>query len=201
MCRYALETCPYPDQDPIAALIFEPNKLKLWETCELPTAWGRLSCGNLVIQHPLFVTERVMSTPVKAILATRSNLPSESDSCHKTDLAHVPHPSIDNTHVAVNSTKTQIKPTRETAVCAWCTAVMKFAATKSNEVRALAQKSLDEIEMIMDTSEELRAIQRDIYIKTEELNSLKHAAWALSREQWQHKLVKDTKEEKDNSDS
>ncbi|KIV96394.1 hypothetical protein PV10_00272 [Exophiala mesophila] len=198
MCRYVLETCPYPDQDPVTALIFEPTKLKLWEICELPTAWGRLSCGNLVIQHSLSPAEQIVSTPVKAILTTHSNLPSESDSCLKTNLAHVPHPSTDSAYVATNI---QMKQPQETAACVWCSAVMKYAATKSNEVRALAQKSLDEIERVMDTSEELRAIQRDIHIKTQELNSLRHVAWALSREQWEDKLVKDTQEEKDNSDS
>ncbi|KAJ9611253.1 hypothetical protein H2200_004436 [Cladophialophora chaetospira] len=51
MCWYKLETCPYPHHDPIRALIFYPTNASKWEQCDKPKPWGRLSCGNLIVQH------------------------------------------------------------------------------------------------------------------------------------------------------
>jgi hypothetical protein len=51
MCHFKLEVCPYPHHDPISALIFLPTNASLWQACEEPKPWGRLSCGNLIIKH------------------------------------------------------------------------------------------------------------------------------------------------------
>ena len=62
MCRFELETCPFPHHDPISALIFLPGRASLWKQCDLPKPWGRLSCGKLTIQHHTSST-----TPAQAL--------------------------------------------------------------------------------------------------------------------------------------
>ncbi len=51
MCWYKVDTCPYPHHDSISALIFYPGHASKWEKCDKPKPWGRLSCGNLIVQH------------------------------------------------------------------------------------------------------------------------------------------------------
>ena len=54
MCRFELETCPFPHHDPVGALIFLPKNATLWKQCDKPKPWGRLSCGNLIVEHPVY---------------------------------------------------------------------------------------------------------------------------------------------------
>ena len=54
MCRYSLPGCPYPHQDIVVNLIYNPDKQLEWQPCHLPCPWGKLSCGNLTIARPSF---------------------------------------------------------------------------------------------------------------------------------------------------
>ena len=52
MCRYDLSICLHPHQESVVNLIYNPEKQAEWHDCDLPRAWGKLSCGNLTIAHP-----------------------------------------------------------------------------------------------------------------------------------------------------
>lgn len=54
MCHYNLPVCPHPHQEDIVNLIYNPTRQAEWRSCEIPSPWGRLSCGNLTICHPYF---------------------------------------------------------------------------------------------------------------------------------------------------
>jgi len=80
MCHFKLDVCPYPNHDPIRALIFIPSNASLWKACDEPKPWGRLSCGNLIIQHTNDASKRQSSrtadckwcTAVLKLVATKS---------------------------------------------------------------------------------------------------------------------------------
>jgi hypothetical protein len=54
MCRYDLQVCPHPHQEHVVNLIYNPAKQAEWQSCDLPSPWGKLSCGDLTIAHPSF---------------------------------------------------------------------------------------------------------------------------------------------------
>ena len=58
MCQYHLDVCPYPHQDPISIAVLDVNKYRHWTLSDLPRPWGRLSCGNLSIHHPVPISYR-----------------------------------------------------------------------------------------------------------------------------------------------
>lgn len=181
MCWYTLDICPYPDLERVSTLLFQPNKLKQWEYCDAPTAWGRLSCGKLIINHPTTVPEFHDPHSLGTALATRSNLLLETEGQQQ-------------------STPVTLAPPVPVASCPWCTTVIKSSATKSKEVQAKAQKALNELEETMDANTELRALQKEVQDKTHELNLLKHAAWTLLRDKSGDQSMDNCKCEKDDSE-
>jgi hypothetical protein len=82
MCRFDLDTCPFPHHDPVSALIFLPRNASLWKSCSQPKPWGRLSCGNLIIRHaikinttdpePVLTADCNWCTAVLRLVATKS---------------------------------------------------------------------------------------------------------------------------------
>jgi hypothetical protein len=54
MCLYDLPVCPHPHQEHVVNLIYSPVSQAEWQSCDLPSPWGKLSCGNLTIAHPSF---------------------------------------------------------------------------------------------------------------------------------------------------
>jgi hypothetical protein len=54
MCHYDLPICPHPHQEHVINLVYSPTRQGEWQSCELPSPWGKLSCGNLTIRHPSF---------------------------------------------------------------------------------------------------------------------------------------------------
>lgn len=173
MCRFALDVCPYPDQDPISALIFNPTKAGAWESCDKPKAWGRLSCGNLSIAHPVNVTPSTICLSPPRGLAARDNNGIDK---HLIPSKHGKHTSIEIT---------EIKPNDEEVIfhdvaCVLCTTVLKLVSTKSKELQANARHFLLELEATMRQNPELRKVQEAIKEKAIELEGMKQEAWKMA---------------------
>ncbi|KIW87443.1 uncharacterized protein Z519_12079 [Cladophialophora bantiana CBS 173.52] len=173
MCRFKLHVCPYPDQDPVSSLIFNPKNSSQWEHCDEPRPWGRLSCGKLVIEHPrhLIKAEPSLSSP-----NTPTPLSCNSDQCEQhihTGLPDPQEPVPNNLIVppAAGEARLQGEP------CKWCTAVLKLVATKSKETQQVARKEIAEVERTMGGDIELRKMHEKIADKARELNAMRHNAW------------------------
>lgn len=178
MCYYKLRICPYPHQDPISALIFDPLRAGHWERCDKPQPWGRLSCGHLVVEHPKDLTKSATALSLEHILATRSNIPAEREKYkHMAFPIRQRRSSTDRTIVPIGAEEVRLQG----APCLWCTAVLKTVATKSKEIQGEARKEISDLEHQMDASAELRQMQRDIASKEQELDDLRHDAWRLAR--------------------
>ncbi|EXJ84883.1 hypothetical protein A1O3_05558 [Capronia epimyces CBS 606.96] len=173
MCWYKLNICPYPHQEALSALIFDPSSASQWQHCDRPHPWGRLSCGSLIVEHPKDLLRSETQATFEHILATRSNLPAEGEN----------HPTAISVRQRRSSTETTIvpggagRPRSQGAPCLWCTAVLKTVATKSKEIHQDARREIAGLEQKMDTSPSLREIQREIMDKEKELDNLRHIAW------------------------
>lgn len=69
--------------------------------------------------------------------------------------------------------------------------MLKTVATKSKEIQGDARKEISDLDHQMNSSAELRQMQRDIATKEKELDDLRHDAWRLAR------VLVDEKDEKD----
>lgn len=177
MCRYTLHICPYPDHDPIAALIFNPTKAETWECCDRPKPWGRLSCGNLSIEHPTNITAPAICLSPRRILAPRSNTTTERE--NDKQVASFNHKKP--TPAEIPSTTTNEEEVKLLgASCVLCTTVLKLVSTKSKETQNTARQSLSELESVMNNSPELRKMQKELTDKITELEGLRHEAWKLA---------------------
>ncbi|KIW28418.1 uncharacterized protein PV07_08085 [Cladophialophora immunda] len=172
MCRIKLHICPYPDHDPVSSLIFNPKNGPLWELCNNPRPWGRLSCGKLEVEHPKQLTRS--GAPLS------SPNPTTTDSCnseqcekHKQEFPEGHGPVLVNpiAPMAAGEARPLGKP------CKWCTAVLRLAATKSKEMQKLAQTEIAEVERKMSEDSELRKMHKEIADREQELNRMRHSAW------------------------
>lgn len=177
MCFYKLDVCPYPHEDPVRALIFDPAKDAEWEICDIPQPWGRLSCGSLVVEHPTITSasEEISNIEhIEDVLTTRSNIPDEKG-CSK------------GVTISVRSRRSSsdctITPASVTALgthgtaCPWCTLIIKLAATKSKQLQKELRLKIAELETKMDTNHELRRMQQDIMNKAKEMYDMRSKAW------------------------
>ncbi|KAJ9636136.1 uncharacterized protein PV06_04253 [Exophiala oligosperma] len=189
MCFYKLQTCPYPHQDPLAALTFHHEKESEWVPCDLSKPWGRLSCGKLVIEHPVGLDSSLTASHTPSIglsgnvLGTRSGNPLEKHVVEPTKIPVKTRQSSADTIVPVggDSTYDAAKTHDQTAPCKWCTAVIKIVALKSREVQGEARREIAELEGIMDGNPALRQLQRDIMHVEKELDVLRRHAWEMAR--------------------
>ncbi|KAL6245992.1 hypothetical protein RBB50_007145 [Rhinocladiella similis] len=192
MCFYKLQTCPYPHQDPLVALTFHREKESEWVACNLSKPWGRLSCGKLVIEHPIGLDTSLTASCAPSIelaeniLGTRSGNPVEKQVNGEAEHTKTPtkkRRSSADTIVAVGGDSTY-DPTRthdQSAPCKWCTAVIKIVALKSREVQGEARREVAELEGFMDGNPSLRQLQRDIMNVEKELDTLRQQAWEMAR--------------------
>ncbi|KAK5192615.1 hypothetical protein LTR99_009631 [Exophiala xenobiotica] len=189
MCRYKLQTCPYPHQDPIAALIFLPDKAGQWVPCDEPKPWGRLSCGKLVVMHPQIPAEVVLKSlfpPALQLLENRSgNLEKKEDPQHSEtpDLQTQSYADtiIPGTAAGVDGTNDAEGAPIQLATCKWCTSVVKLVATKSKEKQSEARQEIAQLEKLMDGCPLLRQLQGKILRLEQNLDTLRHDALALTR--------------------
>ncbi|KIX07191.1 uncharacterized protein Z518_01844 [Rhinocladiella mackenziei CBS 650.93] len=174
MCRFKLQICPYPHQDPISALIFNPNKADHWERCGRPQPWGHLSCGNLIVEHPKSRSQSETCLAHEHALATLSNAPASTKLYKPIGSTLLQRrSSTDSTIVPIDAG--EIRP--EGIPCLWCSTVLKMVATKSKEIQKEASKTIVHLENKMDGNAELRNIQRKIMDKETELDILRRDAW------------------------
>src|SRR5882757_6281185 len=136
MCYFKLHICPYPHQDPISALIFDPKKAELWERCDRRQPWGRLSCGHLVVEHPKDLTKSEARLSTEHILATRSNIPAEREKYKHMAFPIRQQRTPDDPIVPIGAGEVRLQGTP----CKWCTAVLKMVATKSKEIQKEARR-------------------------------------------------------------
>jgi hypothetical protein len=177
MCRYTLHICPYPDHDPIAALIFNPTKAGTWESCDKPKPWGRLSCGNLSIEHPTNITAPAVCLSPRRILAPRSNTTAACG--NDKHIAFFNHEKPTPSEIpAITTNEEEVKLLA--APCVLCTTVLKLVSTKSKEIQNTARQSLTELESVMNNSLELRKMQKAVTDKIMELEALRYEAWKLT---------------------
>ncbi|KEF62357.1 uncharacterized protein A1O9_00329, partial [Exophiala aquamarina CBS 119918] len=176
MCRYTLSTCPYPDHDPIAALIFNPNKAETWHACDEPKPWGRLSCGNLSIEHPAYPTATAICLLPTRILAPRSNTIECGNEKRERSFIDVKPSSSRTPAIAANGD--EVKP--QSAQCLLCTTVLKLVSTKSKELQNTARQSLAELEEAMSNNAEVRKMQKAVMDKMMELETLRRETWKLT---------------------
>ncbi|KIW11077.1 hypothetical protein PV08_10376 [Exophiala spinifera] len=195
MCFYKLQTCPYPHQDPLAALTFDREKDREWVPCNLGKPWGRLSCGKLVIEHPIGLDTSPTASHahsinlVEDILRFRSGNSVENQVNGEEEHTKTPirkrHSSSDTIVPMVCVGGDGTHEARETydqsALCKWCTAVMKIVALKSREVQGEARREVAQLEGIMDGNPALRQLQRDIMNVERELDVLRQQAWEMAR--------------------
>ncbi|KAG9770298.1 hypothetical protein ABEF93_007442 [Exophiala dermatitidis] len=179
MCWYKLDVCPYPHREPISALIFDPSNASQWEYCDKPQPWGRLSCGNLIVEHSKDSLKSEVSATFEHILASRSNLPVDVE--NQPLNAHPVRRQRSSTEgTIVPSGAGNLRP--RGAQCLWCGAVLKMVATKSKEVHEIARRQIASLEQKMDTSFDLRELQREIMDQEKMLDDLRHSAWLKARE-------------------
>lgn len=174
MCYFKLHTCPYPNQDPIAALIFLPVKAGQWEHCNKPKPWGRLSCGNLIVEHPKALThEPSTSAPDHVLMACSSNVTKLGQDKDNDTSRRRRRSSTQDTIVPIVAGKAEC----EGATCRWCTAVVKLVGTKSKEIQNEARWEVARLEEAMDADAKLRDLHREMMDKEEQLDILRHCAW------------------------
>ncbi|EXJ85647.1 hypothetical protein A1O1_06013 [Capronia coronata CBS 617.96] len=179
MCWYKIAVCPYPHREPISASIFNPSNVSRWEHCDKPHPWGRLSCGNLVVEHPEDLFRYETQATFAHILGTRSNLPAEGENQQRATFSvRQRRSSTETTIVPGGSARRQVP----SAPCPWCTAILKTVATKSKEIHEEARKEIDRLEEKMDISPGLRQMQREIQDKEHELDDLRHVAWKKAKD-------------------
>ncbi|OAG39639.1 hypothetical protein AYO21_06107 [Fonsecaea monophora] len=166
MCRITLHICPYPDHDPVSSLIFNPKNGPLWEICNRPRPWGRLSCGTLEVEHSKHLHRSGTSLSSNNTQITNS-CKAEKREAHNQDLM------LGDPNTPRATSGAQLPGNH----CKWCTAVLRLTATKSKEMQKLAQKDIADVERKMGDNAELRKMHEDIATKEQELNRLKHDAW------------------------
>ncbi|KAK5057631.1 hypothetical protein LTR84_011632 [Exophiala bonariae] len=177
MCRYTLHICPYPDHDPIAALIFNPAKAGLWEHCDKPKPWGKLSCGNLSIVHPTNMTSSTVWLSPPPVLAPRdNNVGSIGNEKHTAATKSVDHTAIEITEITPNDEEVIL----DDEPCVLCSTVLKLVSTKSKELQEIARQALVEFESIMNKNLELRKMQETINVKAAEMESMRHETWKMA---------------------
>jgi len=177
MCYFKLHICPYPHQDPVSALIFDPLKAGQWERCDKPQPWGRLSCGDLVVEHPKDLTNSETALSHEHILATRSNIPVERQKFKHMAFPTRQRRSSTDPIVPIGAGEVRLQG----APCLWCTAVLKMVATKSKEIQKEAHREIVDLEHTMDSNPELRKMRKDITEKEKRLDDLRHDAWRIAR--------------------
>ncbi|KAI1609094.1 hypothetical protein EDD37DRAFT_612395 [Exophiala viscosa] len=177
MCYFKLDICPYPNKDPVAALIFLPTKASEWEHCDKPKPWGRLSCGNLVVEHPRDVSKSPSTSSPEHVFTTRSRNALETEQHEENKLnVRLGRSSTEGTMVAFVTSEVVC----EVAKCRWCTAVIKLVATKSKEIQNEARLEVARLEAAMDSDAKLRNLHRDMRDKEEQLDILRHNAWKMA---------------------
>lgn len=177
MCRYTLHICPYPDHDPIAALIFNPTKAGTWECCDKPKPWGRLSCGNLSIEHPTNIPAPAGCLSPRRIPAPRSNITAVGG--NDKQMATFNHEKPISSEIpAITTNEEEVK--LPGAPCVLCTTVLKLVSTKSKEIQNTARQTLAGLESVMNSSPELTKMQKAVTDKMMELEALRYEAWKLT---------------------
>ncbi|EXJ73187.1 uncharacterized protein A1O5_02947 [Cladophialophora psammophila CBS 110553] len=173
MCRFKLQVCPYPEQDPVSSLIFNPKNSSQWEHCDEPRPWGRLSCGKLVIEHPTHLTKAEPALSCENTPATRSCSSDQREQHIHTGLPGRQEPTPYNSIAPAAAGEAQLQG----EACKWCTAVLRLVATKSKEMQKVARKEIAEVERTMGEDAELRKMHGKIADKEHELNAMRHDAW------------------------
>ncbi|KAK4946075.1 hypothetical protein LTR10_014877 [Elasticomyces elasticus] len=177
MCYYKLDACPYPNKDLVAALIFLPAKAGDWEYCDKPKPWGRLSCGNLVVEHPKDLPKQPSTSLPEEILTTHPRNDPKIEQHGDNDVrARLRRSSTEGPIV----TFVPCEAVREVATCRWCTAVIKLVGTKSKEIQDEARSEVARLEAAMDGDAKLRNLRRELKEKEEQLDILRHNAWKMA---------------------
>jgi hypothetical protein len=162
MCHFKLRVCPYPHQDQISTLIFNPDSAGKWVHCGKAQPWGRLSCGDLIIEHCL-----VDLNPQYAIedLYPLTRCPNGK-----------PKPSeqiVDDLRVLDGKNGAK----HMTGICKWCTAVLKLVATKSKEIQKQSHVEIAELEKKMDADDQVRDTRKEAKEVERQLDMLRAKVW------------------------
>ena len=168
MCINTLLACSYPHHEPVASIIFDPTKKDSWQICDRTQPWGRLSCGALEVHHSISYARTTVS--------------------FNSLLEHAGKPNLIPTPVSTPSSPSSIDPNLtgagyvETAICQWCTAVLKLHAHKFKSVQEDAKKMVEKLEKAMDTSPKLKELDKKIVEMEVALETLRADAWLERKE-------------------
>jgi hypothetical protein len=163
MCVNTLLTCSYPHHEPVASIIFDPAKKDSWKICDRTQPWGRLSCGALEVHHSISYARTTVS--------------------FNSLLKHAGNPDLISRQVVAPKSDAKVEPKfagagyMETAICEWCTAVLKLHAHKFKSVQDDATKMIEKLETAMDAAENLRDLDKNIAKMEATIETLKVDAW------------------------
>jgi uncharacterized NAD(P)/FAD-binding protein YdhS len=173
MCYYKLLVCPHPHNDPLSIAIFDPKKIKDWIECDKNKPWGRLSCGNLIVQHPvqapvvddIATMDSALSVAIPVVQISQQSL----DSFLKKNHSPSEHPKTSKS-LNDENINSHIR-------CEWCTKMLRYVSTRAIATRKELKQELEQMENQMREDAELIQMRTLIAEKEKELDLIRHRAW------------------------